>query len=152
MLKVGASIPDVELQAADGGMVRLRTLTASWAVIYFYPKDGTFICTRQACAFRDAFPRFETSGVKVIGISADPPAAHRAFTRQHQLPFTLLSDPDDQAYNAFGLGRFLGLKARATFLVDPQGLVRMAFSSRSGAQQHVRRVLDALRAQSLARS
>lgn len=130
----------------------LRTLIANWAVIYFYPKDGTFICTRQACAFRDAFPQFENLGVKVIGISADPPAGHRTFAELHRLPFTLLSDPGDRAYTAFGLGRFLGLKDRATFLVDPGGIVRMAFSSRTSAEQHVSQALRALGDQGLAKS
>ena len=121
-------------------------------MIYFYPKDDTLVCTREACRFRDADAAFSVLGASVIGISADGPGSHLAFARRHRLPFKLLSDPGDAAFRAFGLKKFLGFKERATFVVDAHGTVQAVVTGRLSAAKHVRRALEALQVQRLANS
>ena len=121
-------------------------------VVYFYPKDDTAVCTKEACTFRDQHAEFTELDATVIGISADDVASHRAFANLYNLPFTLLSDPEDAAFRAFGLKSFLGLKERATFVLDSTGLVRAVTQDRLNAAKHVRVALAALRDQGFARS
>ncbi len=153
MLKPGTSAPEVELPDQDGRPFRLSDLRGKGPVVlFFYPKDETWVCTREACGFRNGHAAFLAAGATVVGISADPPAAHRAFIGHHRLPFTLLSDADDAAYAAFGLRRVLGMKQRVTFVLDAQGVVQAAISGRFHAAKHVRRALATVRDQGLARS
>lgn len=153
MLKPGDPAPEVELQDQNGNSFRLSALRGNGPVVlYFYPKDNTPVCTKEACTFRDDHSAFSVLGATVIGISEDDPSSHRAFAERHKLPFTLLSDPGDVAFLAFGLQRFLGLKERATFVIDEKGLIRAVISSRLNAGKHVREALAALRDQGLAKS
>lgn len=153
MLHPGSPAPEVALLDQHGMPFRLSALRGKGpVVVYFYPKDETLVCTRQACGFRDSHSAFLGLGATVIGISADAPASHRAFAERHRLPFILLSDPDDAVFRSFGLKRFLGLKQRATFVLDDQGIIRAAISDRLNAAKHVRRALAALRDQGLASS
>lgn len=153
MLKPGDPAPEVVLQDQNGLLFRLSSLRGQGpVVIYFYPKDGTMVCTRQACTFRDDHESFTGLGATVIGISADDVASHKAFAEKHQLPFILLSDPEDVAFRAFGLKSFLGMKERATFVLDDSGIIRSAVQNRLNARKHVEEALSFLRDQGLARS
>ena len=118
--------------------------------MYFYVKDFTSGCTREACSFRDSYPAFKNLGAEVIGISSDSENTHDAFAKKHQLPFILLSDKNGSARKAFGVKKTLGiLPGRVTFLIDKQGVVRHVFSSARDMGAHVEdalRVLKSLKA------
>ena len=148
MLKVGDMAPEVTLNTQDGRPFRLSSLHGKDpAVIYFYPKDDTPVCTAEACAFRDNHAEFLGLGAAVVGISDDDADSHRRFAAAHELPFLLLSDPEGAARAAFGLRTLLGFKARATFVIDRKGVVRAVISDRLSARRHVREALAALRDQ-----
>ena len=153
MLNPGSPAPEVELLDQHGKLFLLSSLRGKApVVVYFYPKDETMVCTREACGFRDNHSEFLRLGATVIGISADDPASHRAFAERHQLPFMLLSDPGDVAFRAFGLKSFMGMKERATFVLDGTGIIRAAMQDRLNAGKHVRMALAALQDQGLIRS
>jgi peroxiredoxin Q/BCP len=115
-------------------------------VLYFYPKDETPGCTREACAFRDAFADFADAGASVAGVSSDDPASHARFAERHHLPFTLLSDPKGELAKKFGVKKTFGiLPGRVTFVIDPGGVVRYAFSSQIAPEQHVAEALRILK-------
>lgn len=145
-LNVGDRIPDLTLQAHDGSTVRLSEMVGKRPiVVFFYPKDDTPICTKEACAFRDAYATFSAAGAEVIGISGDSAASHRAFASRHKLPYLLASDPDGSLRKAFGVPKTLGfLPGRATYVIDREGIVRMVFSAQLASQDHVTKALAAL--------
>ena len=123
LLEVGKAAP--ALTGTDqGGVTRsIADAAGKFLVIYFYPKDGTPGCTDEACAFRDAWKRFEEAEVIVYGVSADDQASHAEFAEEYSIPFPLIADADQRWANAFGVGTFLGMTARVTFLVGPDGTV-----------------------------
>lgn len=142
----------MELLDQHGNLFRLSSLRGKCpVVVYFYPKDETLVCTKEACGFRDNFNEFIASGTMVVGISADDVVSHMAFAKRHNLPFLLLSDPDNVAFRAFGLKKFLGMKERATFTVDSNGIILTVTKDRLNAGRHVREALATLRRQGLAR-
>ncbi len=94
MLEEGIKAPEIVLNDKDGNEVRLSDFTGQRVVVYFYPRDNTPGCTRQACTFRDAFEEYKTLGIPVIGISKDSEASHQKFASKHELPFILLADPE----------------------------------------------------------
>ena len=96
-------------------------------LVYFYPKDGTPGCTREACAFRDAWARYDRAGLRLVGVSADTDAEHRAFAEEHELPFPLVADPEHAWADAFGVGRTLGMDRRVSFLVGGDGRVAKTY-------------------------
>lgn len=147
MLKPGNQAPEVALDDQHGAPFRLSALRGRKnAVLFFYPKDETAICTKEACAFRDSYADFMAADTVVIGISDDDTASHRGFAQHWRLPFTLLSDVEGRARKAFGVGRWLGLlRGRATFVIDRQGVVRAVIDDRFNAERHVRDALAALR-------
>ncbi len=150
MLKAGDLAPDVELTGPNGQPFRLSSLLAKGpVVIYFYPKDDTPVCTAEACSFRDNHSEFTGMGASVVGVSDDDATSHQRFAKEHDLPFLLLSDPAGKAREAFGLRLLLGFKARATFVIDGNGVIRAVISDRLNARRHVREALDALRGQDL---
>ncbi|HET9485753.1 MAG TPA: peroxiredoxin [Xanthomonadales bacterium] len=130
MLQPGDRIPDFTLETGSGDTVSSAGLRGKRFVLYFYPKDDTPGCTKEACGFRDNLPRFGALGVPVFGISADSTAAHDRFARKYGLGFPLLSDPDRRTIEGFGTWiekqlygrRYMGI-ARATFVVGPDGRV-----------------------------
>jgi thioredoxin-dependent peroxiredoxin len=132
-LEAGQPAPDFSLQADDGSTVSLADLAGTTVALYFYPKDDTTGCTAEACGFRDLSGDYETAGVRVIGVSPDPPTSHVRFRDKHGLPFTLLSDPDHEAAEAYGVwvqksmyGRtYMGVE-RSTFVIGPDGVLREA--------------------------
>ena len=130
MLEIGMKAPDFTLQDKDGRTVSLSDFLGKRVVLYFYPKDNTPGCTRQACAFAGAYREFKSKGVEVIGISKDSVASHVKFAEKHQLPFVLLSDPELTAIQAYGVwqgkklyGKLSMGVVRTTFLIDEEGKI-----------------------------
>jgi thioredoxin-dependent peroxiredoxin len=148
----GKPAPDFELPDASGRPVKLRDLTAKGnLVIYFYPKDMTPGCTREACDFRDNLSRVQAAGAQVVGISADSAQSHEKFAAKYELNFPLLSDTDKRVLKAYGVwkkkslyGReFMGIE-RTTFVVDRAGKIRKVFP-KVKVDGHAGAVLDALK-------
>lgn len=123
LLGVGAVAPNVVGKGADGATLKLSALRGRPAVVYFYPKDGTPGCTKEACAFRDAWQRFSEQQVVVFGVSGDSEASHAEFRQEHDLPFPLVSDESGALAAAYGVKSRLGMPARVTFLIDAAGRI-----------------------------
>ncbi|NTV01897.1 MAG: thioredoxin-dependent thiol peroxidase [Chlorobiaceae bacterium] len=128
LLEIGQKAPVFSASDQDGKPVSLESYRGRKVLIYFYPKDDTPGCTREACAFRDNLPNFEKTGVEVLGISVDGEKAHRKFADKYQLPFRLVSDESKsivEAYGVWGKKKFMGREYmgtnRVTYLVDEQG-------------------------------
>ena len=140
-----APAPDFTLPDQDGVELTLSSLRGQWVVVYFYPKDDTPGCTAESCAFRDAHEAFTDAGVRVLGISSDDVASHRAFADKHRLPFTLLADVDGAVRRDYGVPRTLGLlPGRVTYVIDPEGVVRKVFSSQFKPKKHIDEALVAI--------
>ena len=126
--------------------MRLSTLRGRWVVLYFYPKDETPGCTREACAFRDAYEDFKKVGAEVLGVSSDSPESHQKFAAKYRLPFLLLSDEGDRVRKLYGISSTLGiLPGRVTFVIDPQGVVRHLFNSQFRPARHVAEALQKMK-------
>ena len=130
MLTIGTQAPDFTLFDKDGNAVSLSEFLGKRVVLYFYPRDNTPGCTRQACAFAGAYKEFEARGVVVIGISRDSVASHQKFAAKYELPFILLSDPDRVAIEAYGVwqekktcGKVSMGVVRSTYLIDAEGKI-----------------------------
>ena len=130
MLTIGTQAPDFTLFDKDGNAVSLSQFLGKRVVLYFYPKDNTPGCTRQACAFAGAYKEFEARDVVVIGISRDSVASHQKFAAKYELPFILLSDPDRVAIEAYGVwqekknyGKVSMGVVRSTYLIDAEGKI-----------------------------
>ena len=130
LLEAGAPAPDFSLPDKDGNTVTLSSFRGRKVVLYFYPKDNTPGCTRQACAFAGAYSEFRSLGVTVIGISRDSVSSHVKFAGKHSLPFILLSDPDRKAIEAYGVwqekknyGKVSMGVVRTTYLIDENGII-----------------------------
>ena len=149
MIKEGGQAPDFNARDTDGHEVRLSDFRGRKVVLYFYPKDDTPGCTKQACSIRDSFSEFEERGIKVLGVSLDDQASHRKFADKYELPFTLLADTDHavaDAYGVYGEKEFMGKKYmgvdRKTFLIDEQGRVKKVFD-KVNVEEHADEVLEA---------
>ena len=130
MLTVGDIAPDFELTAGDGSTVRLADLRGRKVVLFFYPKDDTPGCTKEACSFRDSSAAYAARGAAVFGVSADNTTSHQKFSSKFGLNFPLLSDPDHtvaSVYDSWGLKKFMGREyqgiKRNTFLIDEEGKI-----------------------------
>jgi peroxiredoxin Q/BCP len=152
MLTQGQSAPDFTLPDDEGRPVSLAGFRGRKVVVYFYPKDNTPGCTKEACSFRDVFDDFLATGAVVLGISADDAKSHGAFRKRFNLPFHLLSDSDHkvaEAYGAWGEKTMYGKKVvgiiRSTFIVDENGMVARVFP-RVKPEGHGEEVLKALQA------
>jgi peroxiredoxin Q/BCP len=147
MTAVGQPAPQFKLPDEAGELHSLSELRASGpVVVYFYPRDHTPGCTKEACGFRDAHNEFAEAGAAVVGISADDADSHRSFRDRLDLPFLLLTDADGAVARAYGVKKTLGLiDGRATYVVDQKGIVRMVFSSQLQIELHVERALSVVR-------
>ena len=131
MAKVGEQAPEFSLHNAEGAKLSLRELRGKKVVVFFYPKDDTPGCTKEACGFRDAHAGLKKAGAVVLGISPDSVESHQRFRDKFTLDFPLLADPDHQAIAAYGVWKeksmygkkFMGVE-RSTFLIDEQGVLR----------------------------
>jgi len=134
ILKTGETAPEFDLMDEQGNSHKLTDYTGQTFILYFYPKDDTPGCTKEACSFRDSYKDFKDAGVEIIGISPDTVDSHAKFASKYQLPFTLLSDPDHQvckAYGVWGLKKSFGREYegvfRTTYIIGPQGKVLHVF-------------------------
>jgi len=146
-VNVGDKAPDFSLPSQTGENVTLSQFRGEKnVVLYFYPKDETPGCTREACTFRDSFELFTDLGAEVIGVSADTVESHKAFTEHHGLPFTLLSDVDNAVRKLYGATSTLGLiPGRVTFIIDKEGVVRHVFSSQLQPEKHIEEAREVLK-------
>ena len=122
-MPVGALAPEVVGEAPDGRVTRLTAVRGHPAIVYFYPKDGTPGCTKEACAFRDAFSRYERLQVTIFGVSRDSSETHAEFRERHHLPFPLVADANGAVSRAYGVSSPLNMSARVTFLIGADGRV-----------------------------
>lgn len=145
-VEVGSVALDFVLPSQLGEMVRLGDFIGKKPVVlFFYPKDDTPGCTKQACAFRDDFEEFRKLDAEVFGISSDSVESHKSFAAKHDLPFTLLSDVGGRVRRLYGVPNTFGLfPGRVTYVVDEEGVVRHVFSSQVEAVRHVEEALKAL--------
>lgn len=142
MVNVGDAMPQSLLES-EAGMVNLRDKLGKALVVYFYPKDETPGCTKEACSFRDAYEDFTAAGAEVIGISRDDANSHASFKSHHRLPFTLLSDVDGNVAAAWGVKKILGiLPGRVTFVFDKAGICKSRFDSQLRVGKHVDDALE----------
>ena len=123
MLPVGAAAPDVVGRDVSGKDSRLSEQRGHAAVVYFYPKDETPGCTKEACAFRDTWNRFQEHDVAIFGVSRDSAASHAEFLKKHELPFPLVADESGAIQGAYGVPSRLGKAARVSFLIDAHGRI-----------------------------
>jgi peroxiredoxin Q/BCP len=149
MLKEGSTAPAFKTVDAEGETVSLIDFRGQKVVLYFYPKDDTPGCTKEACSFRDDFSKFKKRGIVVLGISPDTEASHKKFTAKYKLPFTLLADTEKsiaEAYGVWGEKKFMGRTymgvLRTTFLIDEKGKIKKVFE-KVKPEEHASEVLDA---------
>ena len=153
-IKEGGKPPALELPDANGKLVSLGDLAGKHVVVYFYPRDDTPGCTKEACGFRDLSARLKKRGVVVLGVSADSGASHKKFAAKYKLPFTLLSDADKsvmKAWGAYGEKLLYGKKTvgtiRSTVWIGPDGRVRKHWKKVASAADHPEQVLGLIEEQ-----
>jgi len=135
-LKRGDKAPDFTLRNQDDKSVTLSSLKGRKLVLFFYPKDFSPGCTREACHFRDSFEDFTEVGADVIGVSADSVESHKKFIESNLLPYTLLSDPGGEVAKLYGVSGFL-LPGRTTFIIGENGAILYIFSSQTDMKAHI---------------
>jgi thioredoxin-dependent peroxiredoxin len=148
LLANGTKAPNFNLPNANGEMVSLASLQGSWVVLYFYPRDDSPICTKQACAFRDDMYKLEKLGAKVVGVSIDDGKSHADFAKKYSLPFPLLSDRDGLVASEYGaLTNFgiLKMAKRYTFLIDNNGVLQKTYLT-VDTSKHSQQIIDDLSA------
>ena len=145
-VKVGDVAPDFTLPSQAGKTVSLHDFKGLKSVVlYFYPQDGTPVCTKESCAFRDQYEVFKQTGAEVIGVSSDDAESHKAFADKHSLPFPLLSDEGGRLRKLYGVPSTLGfLPGRVTYVIDKEGVVKYIFNSQLNFQGHVEESLKIL--------
>ena len=151
-IEEGKAAPAFKLTDADGNDVALSSFAGKDVIVYFYPKDDTPGCTKEACGFRDGWKELKKAGVAVLGVSADSSASHKKFATKYKLPFTLLSDPDRSVmtkYGAWGEKVLYGKKVtgviRSTVWIGPDGKVKKHWARVREAATHPDEVIEALR-------
>jgi peroxiredoxin Q/BCP len=151
-IEEGKKAPAFTLADADGNKVALKDFAGTDVILYFYPRDDTPGCTKEACGFRDLWKDIQKQGAVVLGVSPDGAAAHEKFIAKYKLPFTLLSDPDKKVmekYGAFGEKMMYGKKTqgviRSTVWIGPDGKVKKHWARVAKAESHPEKVLEALK-------
>ena len=136
-LEVGDTVPSFMLTDQDGKSFNIADhIGKKVLVIYFYPKDESMVCTKEACAFRDSFDAFTKAGAMVIGINGGSVASHKEFQQHYKLPFTLLSDPGNKVYDRFGVKNKLFMSGRETFVIDLKGKVVYSHEAMLQGKEH----------------
>lgn len=141
MLETGIKAPDFELQDQNGTVHTLKEYAGKKVILYFYPKDNTSGCTKQACGFAERYPQFVEKGAVVLGVSKDSVASHKKFEQNYNLPFTLLADPEKtviQAYDVWKEKKLYGKVSmgvvRTTYLIDEKGIIVKAYDKVKAAE------------------
>jgi peroxiredoxin Q/BCP len=144
-IRIGDSIPTFSGLNENGDLIHSDTILGKPCIIFFYPKDDTYLCTKEACSFRDANEEFLRKGITVIGISADSTEDHARFIQKHNLQYSLISDPDNHIRTLFGVPKgVLGLlPGRVTYCIDASGKVLAIINSSFSAEKHVQEALKA---------
>ena len=128
LLKAGDKAPDFKLKSQDGTEVKLSDLlTRGYVVLYFYPKDDTPGCKKEACSFRDLNQEFRSAGAEIIGISVDDVDSHKKFHEKYSLNFTILADPDKNVTARYGVKSGIGLAKRVTVIIDKSGIIKKVY-------------------------
>lgn len=151
MVEEGKKAPDFILPDQNGKKVKLSDLKGKYVVLYFYPKDDTPGCTKEACNFRDSFPKFDKTDAVILGISPDSVASHKKFAEKYKLPFQLLADEDKKVVEKYGVWKeksmygkkYMGVE-RTTFIIDPEGKIKKIFP-KVKVDNHHKEVLEALK-------
>jgi peroxiredoxin Q/BCP len=149
LLKEGEAAPEFATEMVVGDQVqpvKLSDYRGKKVILYFYPKDGTPGCTKEACAFRDGYARFQQAGIVVLGCSIQSADAHKAFIKKYSIPFPLLLDPDKKIADAYGAANgipVLGLDRRITYVIDEQGKIAKVYP-KVDPSQHAKEILQAI--------
>ncbi|MGV8945670.1 MAG: peroxiredoxin [Lutibacter sp.] len=145
-IEVGDNVPSFRLKDQNGKVFEVNNAIGKPMVIYFYPKDDTPGCTKEACKFRDDFELFSDLETLVIGISADSVASHKKFEQKYNLPFILLDDTENEVRRLFGVPKsILVLPGRVTYIIDKNGIVQYVFNSQFDAEKHIEIALQKLK-------
>jgi len=146
-VKVGDKAPDFTLPSQMGDNVTLSEFIGKKnIVLYFYPKDESPGCTKEACSFRDSYEELTRLGAEVLGVSGQSVESHKSFATHYGLPFILLSDEDNTVRKLYGVPSTMGIiPGRVTYIIDKKGVVRSIFSSQTQAAKHVQEATDALK-------
>ncbi|MCS6885092.1 MAG: thioredoxin-dependent thiol peroxidase [Acidobacteriota bacterium] len=150
LLEIGTKAPDFRLRDQNGQEVTLESLRGRKVVLYFYPKDDTPGCTKEACAFRDSFEEFKSRGVEVLGVSVDDEESHRKFIEKYSLPFRLLADVNKQVVQAYGVWgeknmygkKYMGTN-RVTYVIDENGMIAAVYP-KVKPETHAKELLEKL--------
>ncbi|WP_040433653.1 MULTISPECIES: thioredoxin-dependent thiol peroxidase [Chlorobium] len=150
ILEEGTSAPAISALDQDGKPVTLEEYRGRKVILYFYPKDDTPGCTKEACAFRDNFPNFKALGVEVLGVSVDSEKKHKKFEEKYQLPFRLVADPEKsivEAYGVWGQKKFMGREymgtSRVTYLINEEGKIEKVWP-KVNPSEHAEELLNYL--------
>jgi len=146
-VKVGDKAPDFTLPSQTGEKVTLSQFFGKKnIVLYFYPKDESRGCTKEACTFRDNYEVFKDLGAEVIGVSSQSVESHKSFASHHNLPFILLSDKDNQVRRLYGVPSTFGvIQGRVTYIIDKEGVVKHIFSSQFQPEKHIEEAIRVLK-------
>ena len=149
-LKIGDRAPDFTLPDTQGNLVTLSDLKGKRVVLYFYPRDNTPGCIKEACGFRDAYDEYQAQNIIVFGVSTDDAKSHEKFTTKHNLPFPLLTDADGKVgelYDSYGLKKFMGKEfmgvIRNTFIISPDGTIEQIYK-KVKPENHATQILEDL--------
>lgn len=146
-IRVGDKAPDFTLMNQLGFKIRLYDIIGlENIVLFFYPKDDSLVCIKEACAFRDNYEVFQKYGAEIIGISSDSEKSHKNFAKNHRLPYTLLSDKGGKVRKLYGVQKTMGfLPGRVTYVIDKQGIVKHIFNSQLNFSGHIEEALEILK-------
>ena len=141
-LTVGDAVPDFTLKDQNGKTFNMKDeIGKHILVIYFYPKDESMVCTKEACAFRDSFNDYVKAGARVIGINGGTVESHKQFEQHYKLPFLLLSDPNNKVYKRFGVRKQFFMSGRQTFVVDIKGKIAFSYAAMLSGAEHSNQAL-----------
>ena len=145
---VGTKIPDFDCLNDEGKSVNTSDIEGKWTVMFFYPKDESPGCTLQSCSFRDRYDQFLEQGISLYGVSSDSVKSHKRFKQRYRLQYSLLSDKGGVLAKALKLKKDFGfLRARVTFVIDPEGTIAFAHTSQLGVTGHVKKALKVIKTQ-----